>query len=614
MAIDFSNKATPGSTDPNALVSVTPKKSQYWIKTDADGAWQGIPTNNPAVANQPGYHSVGVATVLLNDGRQYLAVLDGEGKPISEVGDPIEPDTTQAQSFNQNKSTTKAPNGQQYSRGPDGSINEWNPNSNPPGYNIPHPEMSPAGAIRSPEAKANDEALNAQRQKNASLPKDQDPRWETDAERDARAEAKRVEQRAQEGQARQRTIDEQNAATAAAASRRADSAEARAIAEANKVGSKVEDLTIQGQHYTKITKTSADGKSTSIENYGPDGALIATLPTEKKPGQMVTVGGDQYWAAPNADPSQPPTLTRIDPSGNKQPTDNGPQFTPGMSPSEYLNARRTWLMEQRRAGVSQKDIDAYWDRDVQIASSKQNEANTAATQQNQRLSSATTGFGQAMTSATEINKYLPVGSDLGGRFLEATLGLQRGQAQRMGAYGDSGASGRLTVPSAPTAPDPSNQVAAVPAAPASNAAVGSVAQSAPTSTSAAGAGLDGNERPDDVLTFESPVIGRVTKTRAEFDALPPEHQSYLKPMLTGAAPSTPPAVQGAPSQVGDTGAAPVSLAPQQSATVAAIPESPYDFAQRIASMPPWKLSEEDHRKAQEMGMGREFWSTGSAAA
>lgn len=475
-------------------------------------------------------------------------------------------------------------------RRPDGDfdiVDQANQNPTKPGNDPNSPASRAAAATATVDETKAEEATReaAERKKNRELPANQDPRDETDAQRAARADAtirqQGVDALAADARERQRKIDAQNAATAAAAARRADSAEARAVAEANKVGSKVDDLTINGQHYTRITKTSADGKTTSVENYGPSGTLIPTLPTETKPGSVVTLNGEFYWATPAADPSQPPKLTRIDPTS--PPADDGPQFAPGMSGSDYLTARRGWLMQQRRAGVSQKEINDIWDRDVQTATAKQNEANTQATQQNQRLSAATTGLGQAMTSVENINKYLPVGSDLGGKALEAFLGIQRGQAQRMGGYGPMGGP-PLAVPPAPNVPDPSSQVAAIPPGPSRSAAM-------PTLASPEGQGLMATNEANRQLWM------------AQHGTQPASDVPVTAP------PVTPPAVPGTPSPLGDTGAPPVSMAGAPAAPVSAIPESPYAFQARIMSSPPWKLSESDLQQAQAMGLENSFWAT-----
>lgn len=149
MAIDFSNQWTPGgqnALDPNAVAKVEPSKQQWWIQTDANGAWIGAPTNDPKVGRQTGYRSVGTALVTLADGRTIRAVLDGEGKPISEVGSFGEADTTQANAFKQAGTNATPNSGAQTQRQPDGTINQWDPNGLGPGrggYTIPRPDLTP---------------------------------------------------------------------------------------------------------------------------------------------------------------------------------------------------------------------------------------------------------------------------------------------------------------------------------------------------------------------------------------------------------------------------------------------------------------------------------------
>lgn len=334
------------------------------------------------------------------------------------------------------------------------------------------------------------------------------------------------------------------------------------------------------------TQKPATATSPAIteSHYEDSSGKTVPRPPDVKPGQVATLDGQQVWVTPNADPSKPPTITRLDPGVGTQPQDNGPKFTPGQSPSDYLNARRAWLMDQRRAGVSQKDINDIWDRDVQIATAKQNEAATAATQQNQRLSSSMSGFNQATSAVENINKYLPVGSDLGGRALEAFLGLQRGQAQRMGGYG----------------PDPSSQVAAIPPAPAASPTAG--ARYTPEQMGML-ATNEANRR-----QYEASHAGAPGAQPAAAGGPPP-------PLSQGQDLSTPPpgGVNPPVGQPGNNPAQPVGMAPQLAAPIAAIPEDPYSFQARIASTPPWQMDENTYRQAQSMGLGQQFWAVPGSA-
>jgi hypothetical protein len=322
---------------------------------------------------------------------------------------------------------------------------------------------------------------------NAGLPPDQDPRAETNAERAARADATRKQQDttvASEsftgtGKNRKKVTTYQSGRSVTVD---APEAEEKPGAPTLKPDGRGGTIAVQAMPDGSIKTTPLPGVPSDkpapervpvngvVYERQPDGTYAPAkgLPTESKPGSVVTIEGETYWATPNADPGQPPQLTHLNPGG-ALPKDDGPQFTPGMSPSDYLQQRRQWLLAQRRAGVSQKEVDTIWDRDVQTATARQNEANTQATQQNQRLSTSMTGFGQALTAVQDINKYLPQGSDLGGQALDAFLTLQRGQAQRSGGYGPTGP---LAVPAAPTVADPSSQVAAIPQPPATYATAG----------------------------------------------------------------------------------------------------------------------------------------------
>lgn len=319
MAIDLTNR---NPSDPNGVASISSNQTPAWISDD----W-GTLTLDQTEGQAKKLREVRVVRVTTNDGREFRAVLDGNGQPISVIGDQTGINTDQQSAFKGQQSTTKAPNGQQYSRGPDGTINEWNPNSTPPGYNIPHPEMSPAGTVYTPEqrqAQGSQAQIDASKAAEATRVANEsswnaDPanranggsgRYETHADRDARLAKEKIDV---DARTRQQTIDAQNAATAAANSRRADSAEARAVAEANKVGSKITESTINGQHYTTIVTTSPDGKTSKIENFGPDGNRVAELP---KPAQ-IPANAPKYsvdWSKPGLGLVEYAAAVRADPT------------------------------------------------------------------------------------------------------------------------------------------------------------------------------------------------------------------------------------------------------------------------------------------------------------
>lgn len=91
--------------------------------------------------------------------------------------------------------------------------------------------------------------------------------------------------------------------------------------------------------------------------------------------------------------------------------------------------------------------------------SDESNLNASVNLANSRLSASTTGFGQALTFAQNMNGWLPKNSSLGGEAFAALLGLQLAQAQKMGAYGNivpgaaqpSQATGRGIADAAPAA-------------------------------------------------------------------------------------------------------------------------------------------------------------------
>jgi hypothetical protein len=398
-------------------------------------------------------------------------------------------------------------------------------------------------------------------------------------------------------------------------------------------GTKSENVTpVDPKDRTQVgTRTTVvNGKTTKVTKWRlPDGSEIETTDEEDPgpgKGQTIVIDGVTYWAQPNADPSKPPKLTPMQPGGNAQPTDNGPQFSPGMTASDYLTQRRTYWMDQRRAGVSQKDIDAGWEKDKEIATARQNEAQTAATQQNQRLSTAMSGFNQAATSAAEINRYLPPGSDLGGKYLEATLGLQRGQAQRMGGYGPTSVA-PMTVPPAPIGPAPSSQVAAIPppptAAPAPDAAIPGVRVGAAMT----GTGVDAPVAPAAPAAQEAarqvqaagppPTPGepggpalQTTYPTYQPSTVPtpsayPAADEFGRTPAGGGAVVAQPDFNPAPGAPGHIPGAPVGMTPE-------LPVLAHSMA---AAQVPWRMTEEQYRAYKAAGVPDEIiWSTPGAAA
>lgn len=82
--------------DPNGVLSVTPAASKGYINDD----WTTF-TVDPVQAQKEKLRQVRYATVTLNDGRQFRAIMDdASGQPISVIGDQTGVDTTQQTTWN----------------------------------------------------------------------------------------------------------------------------------------------------------------------------------------------------------------------------------------------------------------------------------------------------------------------------------------------------------------------------------------------------------------------------------------------------------------------------------------------------------------------------------
>lgn len=123
MAIDFNNKADQSPRDPSAVVAVRPARKRGWIETTAQGEWTGkFSASKPNPATN--WREVGYATVLTNDGREFLAVLDESGQPISVIGDEVGTNDDQARRFKEQQASANRPPEE---RNNNGRRERWNP-------------------------------------------------------------------------------------------------------------------------------------------------------------------------------------------------------------------------------------------------------------------------------------------------------------------------------------------------------------------------------------------------------------------------------------------------------------------------------------------------------
>lgn len=600
MALDFSNK---DPKDPNGILSLDTAGAQdAWVK---DKDWSQIYYSQGEASRAGANNKIRIATAVTNDGRKYNVALDANNQPMSEIGDTTGLDDKQHAVWQQTAPKPIAPGASptQRRQAPDGQLHIYGYNPQTGYYDDDQGAVASGTKPPIPVGGKSETQGTPDPSKPGGWDNTRPRQVITDAKGnvvwseeltgpDLTAWRNNQQAQMQQAAAQQGATDRKPVPQHPGYSLVTTTVPATATAPAR-----------TESHYEKddapgvTVPTPADIKAGQvIKGGGANGEDVQAVedPTThtisyqpitgaappKRPGQVVTLGGEPYWATPASDPGQAPTLTHMDP-GTRLSRD-GPQMTPGQSPSDYLNARRAWLMQQRQAGVSLQEVKEDWDSAIQTAQQKQNEANTAATQQNQRLSTSMTGFNDALKTASDLASYAPVGSDLAGKGLEAFLTLQRGQAQRSGGYGP------LTVPSAPTGPSPSSQVSAIPQPP-------------QTQTQGAMATNEANR--------QLGAAQNAAPASAPPGGPPP-------PLGQGQDLSTPPA-GGINPPAGDPGndpTRPVGMVPQGGATVSAIPESPYDFQARIASTPPWKMDEDTYRQAVAMGLGDHFMSVPGRAA
>lgn len=290
---------------------------------------------------------------------------------------------------------------------------------------------------QTPESK-NAAELQRQREANAALPgpnpqgateaerRGQDPAYETDKERRDRSDAR---------------IKEQGAAAAAADAkanvdadnRRADAAAADAAAARNKPSSNVEHVKGgDGKEYTRVTTVSADGKSVTVQNYGPDGKAIGEIPG--------------------------------DPSKQAGPVARGPampEIVVGAT-SQAITSYQQALMRDPSLTPAQRE--AYLTQFIQVAQIATNEATALQRQQESNLNASInlatgkqTALQNGMTAAVNFaNNFvgkLPADSHLAGQAYGAMMLMNIINMQHSGLEG-------ITMPGAPqkSTPQPASIV------------------------------------------------------------------------------------------------------------------------------------------------------------
>lgn len=285
-------------------------------------------------------------------------------------------------------------------------------------------------------AERNAAELQRQRERNAALPKDQDPAYETDAERRARAEARIKQQgadaKAAEDKARQERIDQ----------------EARAARPGTKIASRTDVV---------------NGRSVTTETWRlPDGTLedrVDNQPVPPKAGTIVKGGGkngEDVQAI--ADPTTGAISYQPIPGAVAPPTPpaEAGQFTPDITKPQMGLAEHIAALSQLRS--MGKITDAQYEslarqaydaavaeakRLDTIVSAQQAAATQAITQRGQDISTSVSRLGQANQAtqdALSASKGLASAmtpasvAAAGGPVLPAIMALQDARGQGWGGF------------------------------------------------------------------------------------------------------------------------------------------------------------------------------------
>lgn len=261
------------------------------------------------------------------------------------------------------------------------------------GADARNPDQKETDRIKREEA----EREAAERAKNRSLPPDQDPRDETDAQRAARADATRKEQ---------------------AAKAERDAATARAEADRNKPGA-------------PTLKPDGKGGTVAVQAM-PDGTIRTTplpgVPSDKPVPRQVTVGGVVYEAGPDGKYAPAPGLP-----SEGEANAGGPPL-PVLVAGAIGPAARKYLQELNDSTLTTAEKEKRWKQFNDAAHIIGEEAKTVQyeresvrnlqyNQANSRATHLQSGTKDALDFVTKMNGLLPEGSTLGGDAFAALMSL-----------------------------------------------------------------------------------------------------------------------------------------------------------------------------------------------
>lgn len=461
MAIDFSNR---NPQDKDAVYSVRPAQQTAWIETSADGSWTGkFSSTKPK--NTSGWHEVGYATVTLNDGRQFRAVLDGEGKPISEIGDTIGTDDDRARSWGQTGpkplpsggSPTQNRNGRVYGYNSQTGLYDidqgatpqikptnvyigQNPSTGKPSQISEYPDPSAPGGVR----------------------REYD---DTQVPAAAAGDAKPPEQKDEGGR---RYVWKPNPGGPSAGGQWVDAGsapETPAERQAREANAPTQTVAVRkggdGRDYTVITIVPKPGQPGAPGQIviGPDGKQAAGgipgEPPKEKKEPVKGPDGKTYIRVTVEKPDGTVDLYHTDQNGTRTTLPNAAPDNPTVAGPKVPNfvlegsvEALTQYKKQLQDGVaagqwSQKWADDRWGEAYQVAQFATNQHTIQEREREANLNAATnlattklttlqTGQDNALKFVSSLNGLLPEGSPLGGQAFAALLGLNMLNMQMSG--------------------------------------------------------------------------------------------------------------------------------------------------------------------------------------
>lgn len=303
-----------------------------------------------------------------------------------------------------------------------------NPNPQPQYIVHSHMDVKPPANANDPgnqAADANAVELQRQRERNAALPPEQDPAYETDAERRARGRQTALDQEA-------KAARDKAAADAQAAKDKAESDKNAANARAGAlVPPRINPANQHVEEFDPATNTWVDkGPVKEKVDIRPDGQ--GGYVQVKPDGTVTAVTVQGQGTDPTFVGSMPSYVPKPIADDLKSYSE---ELAAAVKSGAITPARATALMDARlkaAQSAANNEIDAaktIYSTGVQQRGQDQQMADS-------RLTASGANFRQALTSATSINDWVNPGSDAGWRLFQALLAQGQEQARQYGGLAD----------------------------------------------------------------------------------------------------------------------------------------------------------------------------------